>query len=119
MATQSTLEVFTNADQSLRIDVVTEDGGATPQTMTGWALLFVIRKTTGQKDVVCSYTTSAGITIGNGSGTDDRATVALVDTDVIATPGREYEFALWRTTDGSDIPIAYGPVIVKRAAAQV
>ena len=118
MATLSTLEVFTNADQTLRFDVVTVDGGASPQTMTGWALDFVIRKVNGQRDLVVSKTTSAGITIGNGNGTDDRATVAIADTDLIAVPGRDYEYALWRTTDGSDVPLAYGPCIVRRAAGQ-
>lgn len=117
MATQTTLEIFQLSDASLRIDVKTTDGGATPQTMTGWALAFAVRRT-GDDALVCSYTTSAGITIGNGAGTDDRATVAVVDTDVTHPKGNNYEWSLWRTDAGSDIPLAYGPCIIKRAAPQ-
>lgn len=118
MATESTLELFIGADTTLRIDVTTTDGGATPQTMTGWALAFYLRR--ANDVLLVSKTTGDGITIGNGSGTDDRATVAITDTDMagIEPPGREYRFALWRTDDGSDIPIAYGNAVLRKVAGQ-
>ena len=121
MATESTLTVFSNSDTTLRIDVVTEDGGATPQTMTGWALQFVIRKAEdpGTGVQVVSYSTGSGITIGNGASTDDRATVSIVDTDLLHPPGRGYAWALWRSDSGSDVPLAHGQCVIKRAAAQV
>jgi hypothetical protein len=118
MATQSTLTLYANADHTLRIDVKTEDGGATAQTMTGWALAFVVRRTDRDEPVVCSYTTAAGITIGNGDGTDDRATVAVADTDITHPAGNQYRWALWRTDAGSDIPLAEGPCVIRKAATQ-
>jgi hypothetical protein len=117
MATQSTLTLYANADHTLRIDVKTEDGGDTPQTMTGWALAFYVRRVPDDA-LVCSYTTAAGITIGNGDGTDDRATVSIVDTEITHPAGRNYYGSLWRTDSGSDIPLWEGPVVIRRAAPQ-
>ena len=117
MATQSTLTIFADADHTVRVDVTTEDGGTTPQTMTGWALAFVIRDHAGNS--VVSKTTSSGITIGNGDGTDDRATISIADTDTTYwEAGQKYRWALWRTNDGSDIPLAYGPCTILEAADQ-
>lgn len=117
MATKSTLELFQLADASLRIDVKTTDGGSTAQTMTGWALAFHVKRTTDDA-VVCSYTTASGITIGDGVGTNDRATVTVVDTDVTAAPGTKYYWSLWRTDAGSDVPLAYGPCVIVKVAPQ-
>lgn len=85
--------------------------------MTGWALAFVVRL--GSSLVLSKATSGGGITIGNGSGTDDRATVAIADTDTAGwTAGRDYSWALWRTDDGSDTPLAYGPCRIVYVAAQ-
>jgi hypothetical protein len=117
MATQSTLTLFQLADAELRFDIKTEDGGATPQTMTGWALGVHVKRVHDDA-VVCSYATSSGIAIGNGDGTDDRATVTVVDTDVKDPPGNGYYWSLWRTDSGSDVVLAYGLCIIKKAAPQ-
>lgn len=113
MATKTPLEIFQKASQSLRIDVVTTDGGTTPQTMTGWTLEFVIRRIPDDA-LVCQLTP----TIGNGSGTDDRATVAVGVTDITHPPGRNYEWALWRVDGSNDVPLAYGPCVILKAASQ-
>jgi hypothetical protein len=118
MATQATLELFLNADSTVQVNVKQSDG-TTAQTMTGWALAFVLRRTDGVL-VLNKATGGSGITIGDGSGTDDRATVAIADTDTAGwTAGRDYEWSLWRGDAGSDIPLAYGPAVLKKAAAQV
>lgn len=117
MAETSALTIYASADQTIRIDVVTETGGTTPQAMTGWALKFVVRRS-GDQALVCSKTTGSGISIGNGSGTDDRATITLADDDVTHPPGRNYVGALWRTDDGNDTPLWDGPVTIRQAAAQ-
>lgn len=120
MATQSTLTIFADADHTVRVDVVTVDGGSTPQAMTGWALAFTIRETKATGSLVVSKTTVSGITIGNGSGTDDRATIAIADTDTTGWPaGRHYVWGLWRTDAGSGIPLAYGPCTITEASDQV
>lgn len=112
MATQSALTVFRESTATLRIDVKTEDGGATPQTMTGWTLSFRIERQDGQS--VCSIVP----TIGNGDGTDDRATVAIGVTDIAVREGREYRWALWRVDGSNDVVLAYGPCVIVRTAAQ-
>lgn len=117
MATESVLTIYRASDHTVRVDVVTVDGGATPQTMTGWALGFVVRL--GANLVLSKATSGSGITIGNGNGTDDRATVAIADTDTAGwVAGRDYSWALWRTDDGSDTPLAYGPCRLVSVAAQ-
>lgn len=119
MATAATLSIYAEADITLTVDVKTTDGGATPQTMTGWALAFVLRSTDGRL-ILSKATSGAGITIGTGSGTDDRATIVIADTDTTGwTAGRSYEWSLWRSDALSDIPLAYGPATLTHVAAQV
>lgn len=117
MATTSRLTLYRASDWTVQIDVVTEDGGSTPQDMTGYALAFVIRRRTDGA-LVCSKTTSAGITIGNGAGTGDRATITITDADILHQPGTNYYGALWRTDEGSDTPYWAGPVTIAQAAPQ-
>ncbi len=119
MATESVLTIYRASDHTVRVDVVTVDGGATPQTMTGWALAFRLRRNNDDSLVVSKATGGSGITIGNGSGTDDRATIAIADTDTADWPaGRDYSWSLWRAEAGSDIPLAYGPATLVKVAGQ-
>ena len=118
MAVETTLTLYVGADQSLLIDVEQSDL-TTPQTMTGWALAFVLRSS-DDRLVVNKATGGSGITIGNGAGTNDRATVALADTDTTGWPAaRAYSWARWRTDDSTDVPLAYGPAVLVKVAAQV
>jgi hypothetical protein len=103
------------AAKSWRVDVLDSTGAA--QNMTGWSLAFVIRDAQGAEKL--SKTTGGGtISIGNGSGTGDRATVTLVNADTQnLQPGR-YEWALWRTDSTNDDPLAFGEIVLARAARQ-
>ena len=116
MATESVLTVFSSSDTTLRIDVVTEDGGATPQTMTGWTLAFVIRDIAAER-LMLSKTTAAGITITDGSGTDDLAIAAI---DAADTEGFEgvYSGAFWRTDGTYDAPLWAGKIVFTKVARQ-
>ncbi len=116
MATQQTLEIIVADDTTLRVDVVTEDGGSTPQTMTGWTLSFVLEPSHNNATVV-TKTTSSGITIGNGSGTDDRATIVIEDSDTTGwKAGNNYRWSLKRTNSGNQVTLAYGPAILREVA---
>ncbi len=118
MATQATLELFLNADSTVQVNVKQSDG-TTAQTMTGWALAFRLRRNNDDSLVVSKATGGSGITIGNGSGTDDRATIAIADTDTAGWPaGRDYSWSLWRAEAGSDIPLAYGNATLVKVAGQ-
>lgn len=121
MARTSNIELFIATDQQVLIDV--DDGAGVAQNMGAWALAFVVRPRaqvgTGEPEIV-SKATGSGITVGNGSGTNDRATVAIADTDLPAslTPGRGYHATLWRTDAGTDVPLWYGTVTLKAVAQQ-
>lgn len=116
MADESTLELWMAADQTPYWDVKTTEGGATPQAMTGWSVAFVVRRRSDNALVVSKATGGSGITIGDGVGTNDRATVTIGETDITGwTPGREYKGALWRTD--TDVPLWAGPVWLREAAA--
>lgn len=116
MTDHEALELYMAADQAPYFDVTTTAGGATPQTMTNWDLAFVVRD--GRGNAVVAKTTGSGITIGNGSGTDDRATVTITETDISEgwAEGRMYRGALWRTD--TDVPLWDGVVHLRRAASQ-
>lgn len=115
MADESTLELWMASDATPYWDVTTTEGGSNPQTMTGWSLAFVIRRR-GDNALVVSKTTASGIAIGNGDGTDDRATVTIGETDITGwTEGRNYKGTLWRTD--TDVVLWSGTVWLREAAA--
>lgn len=118
MATETNIArgtFFVGADLAPTYDVTNAAGS--PQAMTGWALAYVWRDRDGRR-VLAKATGGSGITIGNGSGTDDRATIALDPADTAAlAPGR-YDWALWRSDSENDVPLAWGTLELTRAAAQ-
>lgn len=106
---------FIGEDRSLRYDVTSD--GTTPQTMTGWALTWELLDRRGGT-VLITKTTVSGITIGTGSGTDDRATVAVSDTDTEALTGGAgtYHTVLRRTDAGSEVVLAFGDAVLQKAS---
>lgn len=94
---------------------VTDENGAA-QNMTGWSLAYVWRDVRGAI-VFSKATGGSGITIGNGAGTNDRATTAIDAADTQGLAG-EYSWALWRTDSTNDDPLAVGTVYVSPIAAQ-
>lgn len=98
-----------------RIDV--EDSAESPQNMTGWTLSYVWREANGQL-AFSKGTGGSGITIGNGSGTNDRATVTIDRADTQGLRGSVYSWALWRTDGTSDDPLATGTLRLVQVADQ-
>ena len=97
-------------------DVTTTPGGSTYENMSGWAMQFVVRRSS---DAALVFSTTS-VSIGDGLGTGSRATVTIADTDIVGwTPGNGYFGSLWRTNDGSDTPVWTGVVVLQRTAAQV
>lgn len=91
--------------RTLRYDVV--DSAGSPQNMTGFALLWELADQDGVVQV-SKTSGGGGITIGNGDGTNDRATVTVAQADTEAlTPGT-YTHRLRRTDAGSELVLAYG-----------
>lgn len=109
--------VFVGEDKNLQFTVT--DADANPQTMTGWALEFVVRSQVGAGTALLTKTTGGGtIALSNGDGTDDRATVTLTDTDTLALGAGDYRYALRRTTDGNEQVLAYGTFVIRQAATR-
>ena len=112
-------QLWIGEDKTLRIDVKQTDG-TTAQTMTGWALTWELLDRSGG-EVLLTKTTGAGeIAIGNGDGTDDRASVTIddVDTEEASLPDGpgNYYHALRRTDAGSEALLSYGGVLLQRAS---
>lgn len=126
MTITSTAILWADADQTLPIYMLDVDTNgvypgndgyiSTPLAVTGYTLEFIVRRTDPQESAILSKTTVSGISIGNGNGTNDLVTVTIADTDIAASPGRNYKGALWRTDSGSANPLWEGPVQIKRAA---
>lgn len=96
-------------------EITTTPGGATPQDMTGWSLQLVIRRSSDNALVL----NTTAITIGNGNGTNSRATVDIDYDDMVGWPfGLLYYGTLWRTPAGSYAPLWTGPVRIERTAAR-
>lgn len=98
-----------------RIDVVDSAGSA--QNMGGWSLAYVWRDSNGYP-VLSKATGGSGVTIGNGTGTNDRATVSIDRTDTSGLRGTKYDWALWRTDGTDDDVLAEGTLILSQVADQ-
>lgn len=92
------------------------DASGNPQAMTGWSLAYIWRDAVG--NAVVTKTTASGITVGDGDGTDDLATVTVDAADTSAQTGKKYAWALWRTDSTNDDPLATGTLVLSQVAAQ-
>ena len=108
---------FKGEDKQHVFDIT--DAGGSPQTMTGWTLDWVLRRGHGAADVVLSVADSdVSVAIGNGDGTDDRATVSINDTGTDGLAAGEYVYALKRTDAGFEQILVYGPALLQAIAAR-
>jgi len=107
--------LFVGADSTWRVTVTDSAGAA--QTMTGWALEFVLRKhqSDGKGQKVFSTTTA---TLSNGTDTDDVASFPIADTDTDNLAPGTYDWSVWRVDSGNETVLAYGTVALTGAAFQ-
>lgn len=101
--------VFIGEDTVVTIDVV-EDDGTTPQNMGGWGLRWELKAlpSTAVADADIIKTTDDGISIGDGSNIDDRATISLADTDTEGLSAGVYYHQLRRTDAGTEVILSMG-----------
>jgi hypothetical protein len=86
-------------------------------SVSGWAVRFRVRRPGGAPLV--EKTLGAGVVCTNGTTGVWEVTVLDTDTtdsDKLAGRGGLYDWALWRTDDGSETPLAYGTCEVYRTA---
>ena len=109
---------FKGADQQFRFTIVDSSGNA--QTMTGWALEWVLRRLSpSSSTAVLTKNTSGGtIVISSGSGTDDRATVTVTDDDTLNIPAGTYHYAIRRTDAGNEQVLAFGTAELQAVATR-
>lgn len=100
---------FIGEDKTIRIDVVDADDAA--QAMTGWTLVWELKAASRSTSALISKTPS----IGNGSGTDDRATITVADTDTEALEPGTYYHHLRRSDAGSEQVLSHGSVVIKES----
>lgn len=96
---------FAGDKATFRIPVV-QDDDTTPQDMSSWTLEFTLSRGSGFSAAV-TKTTSSGITITNGSATNDRADVVLDAADTLGLAGN-YRYSLRRTDSGEELELAFG-----------
>lgn len=96
---------------------VTDSAGAA-QNMTGWSLTWELLDRRGGTVVLTKSTSGSGITLGNGAGTNDYATVTIADTDTEALTGGPgtYHTVLRRTDAGSEVVLAFGDAVLQEAS---
>lgn len=108
---------FTGESKTLEIDVLQSDG-ATAQAMTGWTLEWKLLTGKGGSELISKSTGGSGIAIGNGDGTDDRATITIEasDTsDLVINHLTQYYHELWRTDTDLEALLSFGDVTIKKA----
>lgn len=106
--------VFIGAAHEHPVEV--KDQAGLPANMAGWTLLYVLRAPDGS--MVMSKTTGGGITLSNGAGANSRANVSWGRSDTLAAQPGYHDWALWRTDDPSDQPLAYGRMYLTKVAQQ-
>ena len=119
MAKKAPVVLFIGADHTLEITVV--DSAEQPQTMTGWALEWVLRAQSfdGSGTVQTTKTTAGGqIATASSGGTNNRADITVARADTLSLPPGVYEHTLWRTDGGANTVIAWGPCTLAHPARQ-
>ena len=94
-------DLILGTDFTFAVDL-TSDGSptGTAVALTGYALQFVLRRPNATETdipLLSKTTGGGGITIGDGSGTDDRASIAIARADHLDIGPGWAEWALWRT----------------------
>ena len=107
---------FIGEDKTITFEVDQSDG-STAQVMTGWGLTWELLDS-AQTPVVnakISKTVGSGIAIGNGDGTDSKATVTIADDDTENLEAKIYYHQIRRTDAGSEQILAFGPAHLRKA----
>ena len=114
MAVEQNFIMFIGEDRDWQFTVV--DSAGNPQNMGGWAMECIMRIAPVAVTAVFTKTTGAGeIAFSNSAdGTNDRATVKVIDDDTVDLVPRKYSYTLRRTDAGNEVVIAYGEVDLQR-----
>lgn len=101
---------FIGEDKSIAINVLQSDD-TTPQTMTGWTLVWELKAADRSVSALISKTPA----ISSDDGTDDLATVTIVDTDTEALAPGTYYHHLRRSDGGAEQILSHGTAVLKES----
>lgn len=96
-------------------DVDAGEIGKKIQDITGYALQYILRRRADDPAEEIAKTTSSGIAITDGTGGACEVTINDTDTDALAAV--QYFQTIRRTDEGSETVLAFGSVVLKKAAA--
>lgn len=103
---------FRGEDKQIKIAIVDADDA--PLDISGFTLRWTLETDAGV-DVI-EKTTGNGITVENGSGTNDRAVIAIDAADTESLDPATYRHALWRTDSPAAQVLSEGSAVLKQAA---
>lgn len=104
---------FVDEDKEIRIDVLQSDE-STPQNMTGWSLTYEILTTKFGKVEISKTVSGGGVSIGDGDGTNDRATITINDTDTENLYEGTHYHRLRRTDAGFEQTLSEGEIYLRK-----
>lgn len=109
--------LFVGEDKTFRIEVLDVSGN--PVDMTGWAILFDVRKTDKAPDpAIFSKTATVSGTFNSVRAVNaQRALVTLTDTELNTVKNKTYRHSWKRMDDGSETVLARGDFAPEKATA--
>ena len=114
-----THNVFQGEDKQLKFLVTDSAGVPINLTSGGYTLAWFLFTQAGPSGVKLLTKSGASITVANGNGTNDAATVAIADTDTIDTGGVVVIEAatlwheLWKVNEGDEQMLAFGDFVLR------
>ena len=121
MATETTLggdgSLFVGEDKTIRLELLDVDG--LPVSMTGWGLLFDVRKNdTSAEPAILSRTPTLTGTYNSVRATNtQRAVVILTDTELNLFRAQTYRYSFKRTDNDSETVLTWGDFAPQKATA--
>lgn len=109
--------LFVGEDKVLRLEVISSAGQ--PVDITGWTLLFDVRKRDSAPDpaLLAKDAAVTGDFNASRSVNSQRAVVALTDTDMNIFRARTYRYSLKRMDDGNETVLVWGNFTPQKATA--
>ena len=121
MATTTTIggsgTLFVGEDKIFELELLDTDGN--PVDMTGWALLFDVRKSDKAPDPAIFSKTGVIIGVFNAvrAVNTQRGRTSLTDTELNTVTNRTYRHSWKRMDDGVETVLTRGPFVVEKATA--
>lgn len=109
--------LFVGEDKVFKLELIDADNA--PVDMTGWTLLFDVRKKdTSNPPAILSYTPSITGTFNSSRNVNtQRAVVTVTDTDMNLFKAGTYRHSWKRMDDGSETVLAWGDFSPEKATA--